>query len=158
MCERMPTTCEPFPEFGIIIDDVKYLPLFNSSLNNLKKKSLNDNIYFTMRDIFRSADTCDICIEVNYFNEILTNNVYLEDRTDSFTYSDALYDISFVEKLMKWLDRFNVHYLAFEKITEEHKDYVDLRCYIKFEQWMTEFNQLKADVRAQYEMLKQEKA
>jgi len=34
-------------EFGLIIDNVKYLPLMDTSSSSLKTKSSQDNIYFT---------------------------------------------------------------------------------------------------------------
>lgn len=39
--------------------------------NTLKSKSLEDNVYFTLRDIFWNGDY-DQCISANYYNGITT--------------------------------------------------------------------------------------
>ena len=43
--------------WGRIINGIKYIYLIND--NEFKKKSLYDNIYFTLRDIFANADLAD---------------------------------------------------------------------------------------------------
>lgn len=46
-----------------IFNNIKYLQLANE--NYLKSKSLEDNVYFTLRDIFNNVYGMDYCIEVN---------------------------------------------------------------------------------------------
>ena len=47
---------------GKIIDGVKYILLYNE--NYPKNKSLEDNVYFTLRDIFCNADINDVLQQI----------------------------------------------------------------------------------------------
>ena len=80
----------------------KYVYLYNP--HSFKSLSLEDNVYFTLRDIFINAERADDAIECNQFNSQLTNEICFEDRTDTFTYTDILQDKDFVEGLVKWLN------------------------------------------------------
>jgi hypothetical protein len=64
---------------------------------------LEDNVNFTLRDIFMNAEEADDAIDCNEFNHQLTNEIDYEDRTDTFTYTNVLQDKAFVEGLIKWL-------------------------------------------------------
>jgi hypothetical protein len=59
--------------------------------NQFKKKSLYDNVYFTLRDIFANADSADIIMEANGFNRRLTDGICFEVRTERFKYSNELH-------------------------------------------------------------------
>ena len=48
-----------------IINNIKYIHLSNE--NHLKNKSLEDNVYFTLRDIFYNISGFDYCMEANAF-------------------------------------------------------------------------------------------
>ena len=104
--------------FGRLFNGIKYIYLMNE--NNLKKNSLNDNIYFTLRDIFANCNT-SYCLMANDFNSDLTNNIYFEDRKMNFKYSNSLYEIDYVYRLSKWLDSFNINCFEFENFTEGEK-------------------------------------
>jgi len=67
---------------GRLINGIKYMYINDD--NDFKKKSLEDNIYFTLRDIFWNCDSPDTCFEANYFNGRLTNNICFEERTERF--------------------------------------------------------------------------
>ncbi len=69
---------------GLLIDGVKYIILCND--NAFKQKSFEDNIYFTLRDIFLNADSCETALRVNSIISPLTQDVYFEDRTESCEY------------------------------------------------------------------------
>jgi hypothetical protein len=86
--------------------------------NDFKKLSLNDNVYFTLRDIFANADTYDICIQANYYNSMLTNNISFEERNknESFQYSDVLEQKEYVKKLQSWLKYFDIWWIQFEEL------------------------------------------
>ena len=58
---------------GIKYNGIKYLYLNHP--NDWKTKSLEDNIYFTMRDIFVNIDDFQFAMEANMFNDKLTNGV-----------------------------------------------------------------------------------
>lgn len=139
-------------EFGIILLGNYYVPI--SGYHKLKKKSLYDNLYFTFREIFSLADTYETTCQVNEFNSQLTNNVYLEDRTKDFTYSNVLDDIEFVEKILGWLNKFNEYYLAFDNIDLQESNLIDWKLYMELDTWLEEFNELKKLLSIQYEKLK----
>ena len=94
--------------YGRIINGFKYIRLMNS--NNFKFNTLNDNVYFTLRDIFANADSADTVMEANDFNSRLTGDVLFEDRTIDFVYTNVLEQKYFVEKLLLWLKYFNIHF------------------------------------------------
>ena len=63
-----------------LIGGVKYLQLCN--LNELKKLSLEDNVYFTLRDIFLNYGYSYDMLRANDFNDKLTNNICYENRIE----------------------------------------------------------------------------
>jgi hypothetical protein len=74
---------------GRLIDGIRYIGLMND--NSFKRKSLEDNVYFTLRDIFWNGEVDDL-MTANHFNGILTNNICYEDRSKNFNYANILYD------------------------------------------------------------------
>ena len=141
-----------------IFDNVKYMHLSND--NELKKKSLEDNVYFTLRDIFMSVSDMNMVFDVNEFSVALTNDVSYEDRTDDFQYSSVLYNETYLTDLIKFLH--NVKKVGFDfdvpppRITnsinynerlneQEHIEWyynVDMIEYIEFDEWYDNFNHL----------------
>jgi hypothetical protein len=67
-----------------LIKGVKYLQLHND--NEFKKKSLEDNVYFTNRDIFLNIGPIDYVLEANRLNGLLSGDIRFEDRTENFKY------------------------------------------------------------------------
>ena len=133
--------------WGRVINGVKYIHLMND--NEFKKKSLEDNVYFTLRDIFANADSADTCFEANYFNGRLTNNIRFEERTERFQYSNELYQKYFVEKLKSWLKYFNISYFEFEEPEEDEQ--IDMKEYMKWDDWWGQFINLRQLLDEQYE-------
>ena len=145
---------------GLTYKGTKYVFLCNS--HSFKSLSLEDNVYFTLRDIFMNAGSADDAIECNIFNGYLTNDIGFEDRTDTFIYSNVLHDKAFVEKLLKWLlatkperdffftdeidedDEYNFNCYT---LTTKWK-YSDNKCvYRALDAWMGDFNELKSDLK-----------
>lgn len=104
--------------------------------NNFKKKSLEDNVYFTLRDIFWNSNSSETCMTANEYNDQLTNNVCFEDRTDDFQYANVLYDVNYLEKLLRWLNLITIHYF-------DLKDGDNNDEYMKFDDWRVRFEELK---------------
>jgi len=131
--------------YGRIIGNIKYIHLYND--RNLKNLSLEDNVYFTLRDIFLNAESIDDTFIANSFNEKLTNGICFEDRNESFTYTNVLDDIQYLSSLVNWLWHFNKHYFDFEPITLEEKinmdEYIDMDDYIRFDNWWDKFVNLR---------------
>ena len=143
---------------GLTYNETKYVELCNS--HNLKSLSLEDNVYFTLRDIFMNAGSADDAIECNQFNIQLTNDIGFEDRTDTFTYTNVLQDKAFVEGLVKWLCAIKPSRdLFFTDKIDDDDDYSvstrgltskwkyspsdNINEYITLDAWMESFNDLK---------------
>lgn len=130
---------------GIIIDNVKYIRLYND--NEFKKNSLNDNVYFTLRDIFLNAYSYTAMMSANYFNQELSGGVRFEERNEKFRYMNVLNNKDYVKRLYKWLCKFdNSYYFDFHE-PEEHEpktiEDVDEKAFIKFDDWFVQLEELK---------------
>jgi hypothetical protein len=113
-----------------------------------------------MRDIFMNAENCDDAIECNQFNSKLTKGIGYEERTDTFTYANVLYDKAFLEGLIRWLcvtkpsrdffftdtlDEDDDYSLSTRALTTKWKysPSDDINEYITLDAWMENFNNLK---------------
>ena len=135
---------------GILSNGIKYVEVMDD--NELKKKSLEDNVYHTLRDIFANADEIKMCFEVNSYNSQLTDGVYFEDRTDGFDYTNALYKENFVKRLIDYLYKFHPIDLEFEPDLEPD---LDMTKYITLDVWWEQFEELKNLLKKQYEKILQ---
>ena len=123
---------------------IKYMKLHNE--NEYKNMSLEDNVYFTLRDIFLNASYIQNMFEANQFNSELTNNVYYEDRDVDFCYTNVLYDKKYVEQLVKWLSTIKLFDFEFEDMistTQNNEKEIDCKEYIRFDDWLINFDNLK---------------
>lgn len=122
---------------GRVRNGVKYLTLFHC--NDLKKQSLQDNVYFTLRDIFFNNTGMEICFAANFFNNILTNGISYEERNPAvpFQYSNALDQKEYLTKLLKWLSKFTVYWFDFEDVEDDDEEV------IAWEDWWQQFCELK---------------
>lgn len=123
----------------------KYIGLYDD--NNLKQLSLNDNVYFTLRDIFRNTGSCNIATEANDYNTLLTNGIYLGDRKDNFQYTNVLHQLKYVNKLRNWLNRFDEDYFDVEEFDKCKNGVI----YMKFDDWWKQFEELRDLIDEQYE-------
>ena len=92
-------------------------------------KSLYDNVYFTLRDIFANTHSSDTCMEINTFKHRLTDGICFKDRTERFEYTNLLHEKDYVKHLQRWLKHFNIHY--FEFIQPEEDEDIDMKEYMK---------------------------
>ena len=144
--------------FTRIINGIKYLQ--NSNDNNLKSLSLEDNVYFTLRDIFTNISEFQYIIEANEFNNEISGSVYYKDRKSDFQYTDVLNDKLFVGRLTKWLNYikksdFVFDYEPDDKADDEEKCwYYDMRRLIKFDDWWSQFEESKVLIINRLEELK----
>ena len=136
---------------GIIVNCIKYICLYND--NELKNKSLEDNVYFTLRDIFDNirSDLIDMLIEINEFNHILSGGICYEERTESFSYTRMLYDKDYLINLINFLKKLNEYSFEFNK-PEENKE-IQINEYMVFDEWLKQFERLKKSLDNQYNML-----
>jgi hypothetical protein len=139
---------------GRLIDGVRYIYL--NDANELKNKSLEDNIYYTLRDIFWNSRP-DYCFEANNFNSILTNNIFLENRENNFEYPNILYDYNsnFTQNLYDWLYKINkdIDNVFYFIDPNENKEF-DINEYMKFDDWWAQFKDLIQKIEQQLEMHK----
>ena len=129
-----------------IINGIKYLQLHND--NNFKSLSLEDNVYFTLRDIFTNISGCDYCMEANGFNSHLTGSLSYEERKNDFQYTDVLNDKLFVDRLNTWLNYIHKSDFDFEELDDKADDeekewYYNTKRLIKFDDWWSQFEELK---------------
>jgi hypothetical protein len=135
--------------WGKIINHTNYIYL--SEHNEYKKNSLEDNVYFTLRDIFINTEDVNLCIQSNQFNTTLTGDVYFQDRELNFTYSNVLYDRDFLQKLSAWLNGIESSKLEFNKLEEGEQ--TDVGKYMKFEDWWKQFEELRSRLNQQCKLL-----
>lgn len=151
-----------------LISGIKYLELHNS--RELKKISLEDNVYFTLRDIFLNYEYIDDIFRANDFNSKLTNEICYEDRTENFEYTNLLKDENFLSLLIRWMKKIRISNFKFEtpeqymkicdtsskKYLDELDWYynVDMNNYIKLDDWINEFNELIKELESRLEKVK----
>lgn len=131
---------------GISINGIKYM--YINKHNDFKKNSLNDNLYFTLRDIFWNACSIDVCMQANHYNNMLTNNISFEERTDTFQYTDILQQKYKLKKILHWLNCFTQKGW-FEFIELEDGEKI-IKEYMKFDDWWKQFEELRYAIREQY--------
>lgn len=136
-----------------IFNDIKYLQLANE--NHLKNKSLEDNVYFTLRDIFANISGLDYCMDSHGFNSKLTNDIFYEERTKDFTYTNVLNDKIYIGQLNRWLSCIDKSDFEFEAIngdadTEEKEWYFDTINLFKFDDWWLQFEELKILIKTRF--------
>jgi hypothetical protein len=144
-----------------IINDIKYLQLYND--NNFKSLSLEDNVYFTLRDIFLNISGCDYVMEANGFNSSITGDICYEDRKSDFQYTNVLDDKLFIDKLNNWLNYISKSDFDFEELDdklssdEEKEWYYDMKRLIKFDDWWDQLEDLKILIKTRLEEIKSNK-
>jgi hypothetical protein len=120
---------------------MRYIELHNP--HEMKQKSLEDNVYFTLRDIFLNALEDDYAVEANYFNKLLTNNIPFENRDDNFEYTSKLNDKDFLEQLIKFLQCIQCDKNVFIN-KESYVNPIDLQDWLNnLEELIYELNKLK---------------
>ena len=103
--------------------------------NALKQKSLEDNVYYTLIDIFNNASSSDLVLRVYDFNHFLKDKVYTR----------VLYDKEYLSVLINMLKHVNES--SFEFIVEDGE-------YIRLEAWWKQFEELKHTLNLRYNELK----
>jgi hypothetical protein len=140
-----------------IINGIKYLQHFND--NNLKSLSLEDNVYFTLRDIFINMAELQYIMEANVFNNQISGSICYEDRKSNFKYRDVLNDKLFVDRLHIWFKHIKKSDFEFEEPDDKADDeekywYYDMKLLIKFDDWWSQFEELKILIKNRLEELK----
>jgi hypothetical protein len=120
----------------LLINNEKYIQLMND--NSLKNKSFEDEIYFSLRDIFLNIDEFDNVLIANKMNRILTGNISFEERGDNFEYAIIIKDpqSSYVNDLYEWL--YKIEPSSF-RIYDGGNENVNMNEYMKFDDWWEQF-------------------
>ena len=136
-----------------IFNNIKYLQLANE--NHLKSKSLEDNVYFTLRDIFNNVSGFDNCMEANVFNDALTNGISYQERANDFTYTNVLNNKKYMYRLSEWLSRIHKGEFEFEALEEEKEKvwYYDTIHLFPFDDWWLQLEELKILIKERYKIL-----
>ncbi len=139
--------------------NLEFIELYNDKY--LKTLSLEDETYFTMRDLFWNADG-GYAYYGNVFNPILSDNITYENRNINFTYTNLLYNLNFVRNLHNFIQiiipsdvRKNNRYL--KDIINEGKtidDCFDKDEYMLFDEWWEDFEKFREKIAARYEELR----
>ena len=143
--------------FTRIINNIRYLEMAHD--NNFKLLSLEDNVYFTLRDIFNNISGVEYCTEACNYCSKITNNVYYSDRDESFQYTNVLHDYNFVCELNHWLKSIHPSDFVFEPFddnanSEEKKWYYDKTNLIMFNVWWLQFENLRHQIKTRMKKLK----
>jgi hypothetical protein len=136
--------------YSLLYDEIEYIGL--SEEHALKFRSLEDDVYFTLRDLFLNVLDIDDVMMTREFCIDLTNDIPYEDRTDTFQYTDALSDKNYNKRLSDWLN--SIDKKCFEFKPPQKDDVVDLKEYIPFDEWYNHFNYLRKLIK--YKSLEEE--
>jgi hypothetical protein len=145
---------------GRLIDGIRYICLMND--NSFKSKSLEENVYFTLRDIFWNGDIDDV-ISANHYNGLLTNDISFEERDANFEYTNVLYDYNsdYTKKLYDWLSSLTGYkrtsksngwkdsMISFRKVEED--EVIDMTRYMKYDDWWDQLQELMKKLEEQLE-------
>lgn len=126
---------------SIEIKNVKYIEIINES--NLKYKSLEDNLYCKLNDIYFNVDCIEIIEEAELFNAIITNNINFMERTPNFEYSNILNNKLFLNKIIKFLKKLSIDDFYFDNYDNLILlKYIDLSEYISYNLWYDDLKNL----------------
>ena len=117
--------------YSLLYNGIEYIGL--SEEHALKFRSLEDDVYFTLRDLFLNVlDIDDVIATVTFSNE-LTNNISYEDRDETFQYTNVLNNKDFTRRLYTGLSTLDKK--CFEFTPPQADDVIDLKEFIPFTKW-----------------------
>jgi len=100
--------------------------------NAHKNKSFEDNVYYTLIDIFNNASSSNLVLRVHDFNNFLKNDK---------GYTRILYDKEYLSLLIHILQHVNES--SFEMILDDGD-------YIRMSDWLIQFEELKSLLAERY--------
>jgi hypothetical protein len=114
-----------------LVNGIKYIALLDD--NNLKIKSFNDCVYYTLRDVFWNVYDEYYCQRANDLNALLVEN----KSDNSVKYTNALDDINYIRKIYGFLNSLNEKSFCF---ADEPFD--DDETYIEYDIWWSNLETL----------------
>jgi hypothetical protein len=144
---------------ALIFNGEIYVRMYDE--NELKIKSLEDNIYHTLRDISYNIFGFDWWVESNGFINPLTNGIKFEDRNDTFEYSNVLNDKEYLVRLIEWLNYISINDFNdvnnFNLLDETDEEMLYFHThrhqFILLDDWWVQFNNLKGDLKEHYDQI-----
>ena len=141
---------------GKLINGIKYMCIHD--VDEYKKKSLNDNFYFTLRDIFWNTNSFDDMMITNNFNRMLTDGIPFETRNNTFQYTNILYEKTELKKILQFINRIKqTGWFEFIELKDKDKDKDEEESideeYILFDDWWKQFEELRNLLKEQYEKI-----
>lgn len=135
---------------GKIINGIKYMCIHD--VDEYKKKSLNDQFYFTLRDIFWNTDSFEVMMLINEFNGLLTDGIPFESRTNTFQYTNILHQKTELKKILQCINRITqTGWFEFIELKEEEEEEESIaEEYILFDDWWKQFEELRKLLKEQY--------
>lgn len=133
-----------------------YITLCNN--NEFKALSLNDNVYFTMRDIFINCVNVDVALFANVINGELSGNISYEERTSEFKYSNMLNNKKDVKEILNLLESLNNSDFCnknSDKLELIDSEYTTKYSYklLEFDIWFEQLKTLITNLREHYNTL-----
>ena len=137
---------------GKLINGIKYMCIHD--VDEYKKKSLNDQFYFTLRDIFWNTDSFDVMMIINNFNHMLTDGISFDSRTNTFQYTNILYQKTELKKILRFLNRIKqTGWFEFIELKDKDEEESIDEEYILFDDWWKQFEELRNLLKEQYEKI-----
>ena len=121
--------------YSLLYNDMEYIGL--SEEHSFKFRSLEDNVYFTLRDIFLNVIDIEYVLATQEFCIELTGGIPYHERTDTFQYTDILSDKDFNKRLSKWFSTLDKK--CFDFNPPQKDDVIDLKEFILFDEWWRHF-------------------
>lgn len=134
---------------GKLINGIKYMYICND--NYLKQHSLEDNLYFTLRDIFWNCEDSVVCMIAKSYIMMLNGEIDYESRTDTFQYAKVLNKKYECYAIINWLSKIKLSWFEFENVEDIKNDENDK--FILFDIWWKQFEKLKEMLREHYEII-----
>jgi len=108
-----------------LVDGVKYIALMND--NDLKFKSLNDCVYYTLRDIFWNSE------EYYYIKANDLNALLIKEKTDiSIVYTNVLDDLNYIKQIYGFLNSLDKTSICFiEEPFHQEEKYIEYNIWYK---------------------------
>ena len=123
---------------SIEYDGKKYMEIINNK--DLKYKSLEDNLYCKLNDIYFNIDNLEDTEEADYFSIILTNGITFPERNPLFQYSNIIKNKLYLREIIRFLKKISESDFYFEKY--QIYDLLDLDEYLEFDIWFQEIKDL----------------
>lgn len=125
----------------MVWDKSKYI--LQANTYDFKFKSLEDNVYFTLRDIFLNISTEFKMYEANDLNSQISKGVAFEDRTEDFSYVKLESNGDLVSGILKFFNSIKESEFEYEINKSEADKKTDDPDYIDFNVWWKHFTELK---------------